>query len=116
MARLDDMNADDGIRISLGEALGRLPGPTGKRFVQLFRGHDLEVELYAPQGEDLQTPHTRDEIYIVARGEGYFVMGPQRLPFQPGDLLFVPAGMAHRFEAFTDDLAVWVFFFGPERS
>ena len=33
---------------------------------------------------------------------------------EPGDLLFVPAGTVHRFEGFTDDLAVWVFFYGPE--
>jgi hypothetical protein len=26
----------------------------------------------------------------------------------------VPAGVEHRFEQFTDDLAVWVVFFGPE--
>ncbi|CAN5750314.1 hypothetical protein BH24GEM1_BH24GEM1_26510 [soil metagenome] len=28
--------------------------------------------------------------------------------------LFVPAGVAHRFEDFTDDLAVWVLFYGPD--
>ena len=26
----------------------------------------------------------------------------------------MPAGVTHRFEEFTDDLAVWVFFYGPE--
>jgi hypothetical protein len=28
--------------------------------------------------------------------------------------LFVPAGAEHRFEDFTDDLTVWVVFYGPE--
>jgi quercetin dioxygenase-like cupin family protein len=32
--------------------------------------------------------------------------------FGPGDLLWVPAGVVHRFKDFTDDLAVWVVFFG----
>lgn len=32
----------------------------------------------------------------------------------PGDFLFVPAGVEHRFEEFTDDLAVWVVFYGPD--
>lgn len=32
----------------------------------------------------------------------------------PGDLLFVPAGVVHRFEEFTDDFATWVMFYGPE--
>jgi mannose-6-phosphate isomerase-like protein (cupin superfamily) len=39
---------------------------------------------------------------------------PSRLRFSPGDLLFVWAGVEHRFEEFTDDLAVWVVFYGPE--
>ena len=34
--------------------------------------------------------------------------------FGPGDLLFVPAGVEHRFEEFSDDLAVWVVFYGPD--
>jgi hypothetical protein len=32
---------------------------------------------------------------------------------ESGDLLFVAAGAEHRFEDFTDDLAVWVVFYGP---
>lgn len=31
-----------------------------------------------------------------------------------GDVLFVPAGVEHRFEDFSDDLAGWVVFYGPE--
>jgi mannose-6-phosphate isomerase-like protein (cupin superfamily) len=34
--------------------------------------------------------------------------------FGPGDLLFVRAGVEHRFEEFSDDLAVWVSFYGPD--
>jgi len=34
--------------------------------------------------------------------------------FGPGDVLFVPAFAEHRFESFTDDLVVWVLFYGPE--
>jgi len=94
--------------------LSRLPGPRGERFVELFRHGTLVVELYAPRGHDPQTPHTRDEIYVVARGRGTFFDGSSRASFQPGDLLFVAAGVPHRFEDFTDDLAVWVLFYGPE--
>ena len=37
----------------------------------------------------------------------------ERDPFESGDLLFVAAGTEHRFEDFTEDLAVWVVFYGP---
>lgn len=53
----------------------------------------------------------RDEAYVVVRGSGTFVHGEYREAFQPGDCLFVSAGVVHRFEEFTGDLAVWVLFF-----
>jgi len=33
--------------------------------------------------------------------------------FAPGDMLFVPAKMEHRFEDFSADFATWVLFYGP---
>jgi mannose-6-phosphate isomerase-like protein (cupin superfamily) len=51
---------------------------------------------------------------VVVRGEGYFVNGPDRHHFGPGDLLCIPASVEHRFEEFTDDLAAWVLFYGPD--
>ena len=96
------------------EALRRLPGASGERFIALFRHGSLVVELYAPRGQDLQTPHTRDELYVIVTGRGVFFNGTERRAFAPGDCLFVAAGTVHRFEEFSDDLAAWVFFYGPE--
>ena len=101
-------------RVTVAEAIARLPGPEGERFAPVLEHGNLLVEIYAPRGHDPQTPHTRDEVYVVIAGEGAFVNGPRRERFGPGDVLFVPAGVVHRFEDFTDDLAVWVFFYGPE--
>lgn len=100
--------------LTISEGLARLPGPEGERYVELFQHGTLSVELYAPRGDDPQTPHTRDEVYVVAQGSGYFRNGNERHRFGPGDVLFVPANVRHRFEEFSDDLAVWVFFYGPE--
>jgi mannose-6-phosphate isomerase-like protein (cupin superfamily) len=103
-----------GGRVSVGEAVGRLPGPGGKRFVEVFGHGTLVVEVYAPRGVDPQAPHTRDEVYIVVSGSGWFVNGPTRERFGAGDFLFVPAGVVHRFEEFSDELVVWGLFYGPE--
>jgi len=100
--------------LTVARALARLPGPAGERYVELFRHGTLSVELYAPRGADPQKPHTRDEVYVVVEGRGTFRNGAERHPFAPGDVLFVPARVEHRFEQFSDDLAVWVFFYGPE--
>jgi mannose-6-phosphate isomerase-like protein (cupin superfamily) len=100
--------------LRVAQALARLPGPTGERFVELFSHGTLSVELYAPRGNDPQSPHSRDEVYVVVTGSGWFRNGEARHRFGPGDILFVPAHATHRFEEFSDDLAVWVFFYGPE--
>lgn len=96
------------------QALARIPDAEGKRFAELFKHGTLSVEIYAPRGSDPQHPHTRDEAYIVVHGSGEFVFADQRAKFGPGDFLFAPAGVVHQFENFTDDLAVWVIFYGPE--
>jgi mannose-6-phosphate isomerase-like protein (cupin superfamily) len=102
------------MHIALTQAETRLPTPDGKRFVNLFNHGSLQVELYAPRGTDPQQPHSRDEIYVVARGHGIFLEGDRRIAFEPGDFLFVPARIPHRFEQFSDDLTLWVMFYGPE--
>lgn len=104
---------DDPLRISLPEAGERLAG-TAEAFVVLFRRGDFSAELFAPHGVDTQQPHEQDEVYIVATGSGVFRRGDQRVPFGPGDFLFVPAGVPHAFEAFTGDFQAWVIFFGPK--
>jgi mannose-6-phosphate isomerase-like protein (cupin superfamily) len=99
------------VTVAEGRATRILPG---KLAAPVLAHGSLLVEYYAPRGQDRQTPHTRDEVYVVIRGTGLFVNGAERHPFGPGDVLFVPAGVAHRFEDFTDDFAVWVVFYGPE--
>ncbi len=101
-------------RATVSGTMGLLPGPGGERFARVLGHGSMEVEVYAPRGSDPQTPHTRDELYVVVRGSGRFVNGPKRHAFGPGDVLFVPAGVEHRFEDFTEDLVVWVVFYGPE--
>ena len=100
-------------RKTVGEALARLPYPRGERAVTVFEHGTLVVKLYAPRDTDPQTPHSRDEVYIVAHGKGDFVLLGERQHFGPGDFLFAAAGEEHRFENFTD-LALWVMFYGPE--
>ncbi|HEX3885728.1 MAG TPA: cupin domain-containing protein [Stellaceae bacterium] len=97
--------------LSLAAALA-LPLPVGRRSAEIFVDGDLEIRLYAPKGHDPQTPHDRDELYVVASGSGNFRVGDRTDPFVPGALLYVAAHETHRFEDFTDDFAAWVVFYG----
>lgn len=100
-------------RLTISNALRTLED-AGKPFKELFSHGSMTVEIYKPDKVDLQQPHTRDELYVVATGSGYFISEDGREKFETGEVLFVPAGVVHRFEDFTNDFSTWVFFYGPE--
>ena len=90
------------------------PIPEGRRSAEILRHGSLELRWYAPRGADPQTPHDRDELYVVAAGRAAFVRGAERVQVGANDVLFVPAGMAHRFEEMSADFAAWVMFYGAQ--
>jgi len=100
--------------VGLADALSQGPPPPGNLAVPIFSHGSLQAEFYTPKGRDPQQPHRRDEIYLVSRGSGLFFDGQSRHKVAPGSFLFVAAGQAHRLEDFSDDFAVWVFFYGPD--
>ena len=110
------MNTDDrSCVIHLADAQASIPGPAGERAATLLRRGSLEVKLSSrPPRPNRQTPHAKDELYVIVQGRGTLFHDGKRDPFEPGDCLFVAAGTEHHFEDFSDDLAVWVLFFGPE--
>lgn len=103
-----------GVHLRPEVGLDHLPTPDSQRFITLYEHGSLVVEFYAPRGVDPQLPHSRDEVYVVVSGTGTFFCDGDRVEVGPGSFLFVPAGVEHRFEAFTEDFGVWVLFYGPE--
>ncbi|MDB5360289.1 MAG: cupin protein [Rhodospirillales bacterium] len=99
------------MQLTIHDALAAL-GDRGETYLKLFAQPALDIALYKPDRTDPQTPHRRDEIYVIATGSGSFVQADETRPFGPGDLLFVPKGVPHRFENFTADFSTWVIFFG----
>ena len=81
-------------------------------FAEMIRHGSMQVEYYAPRAVDRQQPHSRDELYVIASGSGQFIRNGEVVSFNAGDVLFVPAGMEHRFENFSEDFATWVVFYG----
>jgi mannose-6-phosphate isomerase-like protein (cupin superfamily) len=102
-------------RWTLQQAAGLLPPPQARpRSAAVYQHGSLLLKLFSPVAADTQQPHTQDELYFVAQGRGWFINGEARHPVEPGDALFVPAGVTHRFEDFSDDFMVWVVFYGPQ--
>lgn len=108
------------MKFSYQNFLDQMPLPANEKWregvwdVEAFKHGTMLLEVFAPRHHDYQTPHTQDELYFVARGHGEFVLENERMNFQAGDALFVPAGKLHRFENFSDDFVTWVVFWGPE--
>jgi mannose-6-phosphate isomerase-like protein (cupin superfamily) len=88
------------------EALSKHP----ESFLNLYHQGSLDMEIYKPAKADLQIAHSRDEIYVVASGSGDFLCAEENDHVERGDVLFVAAGVAHRFANFTGDFATWVFY------
>jgi mannose-6-phosphate isomerase-like protein (cupin superfamily) len=79
---------------------------------------DMSVGTYCIPvgGDDDQTPHSEDEIYVVTAGHARIVTGDGTAEVGPGDVIFVPAGEVHRFVDITADLALLVVFAPAYRS
>lgn len=101
------------MKINPQEALQKL-STVESPFLTVFEHGTLAVEVYKPEKVDLQQPHSRDEVYVIISGNGEFLNDGIRCEVKTGDFLFVRAGIAHRFENFTDDFSTWVLFYGPE--
>ncbi len=105
----------ENFQIGVAEAMAKLKArKDGQFFLETLEHGSMNVEIYQPQKIDLQQPHKQDELYVVYSGSGIFYNDGVRHPFKTGDVLFAPAGVAHRFEDFTEDFITWVIFYGPQ--
>ena len=72
----------------------------------------LSVGLYVlpAGGTDGQRPHAEDEVYYVVGGRARFRAGDDGRAVAPGAVLFVAAGVDHRFYDIAEELTLLVFF------
>ena len=83
-----------------------------------LNSEDLSLGTYSipAGGEDDQTPHTEDEIYVVQAGRATLVTTSGIVDVGPGSVVYVPAGEAHKFTEVSEDLALVVVFAPPYGS
>ena len=86
----------------------------GTPYLEFISVPDLSVGLYvlAPGQPDLQQPHTEDEAYHVVAGSGRITVGDEVRDIRVGSIIFVAAGVPHRFHDITAELMLFVVF-GP---
>ena len=81
-------------------------------YLEFLRSQSLSAGLYvlAEGDDDRQRPHEQDEVYYVCDGEASFDVEGTEEAVRPGSLVFVPAGVPHRFRAIRSKLTLLVLF------
>lgn len=100
------------------EALRERRQAAGRLYLEFLSVPALSLGLYAlpAGGTDPQTPHTEDEVYYVASGRATITVGNEEQAVRPGSLVYVAAGVPHRFHSITENLTVLAFFAPAEYS
>ena len=85
---------------------------SGRPYLEFLRVESLNAGLYelAAGSGDEQSPHDEDEIYYVVEGRARFRAADQLSVVGPGSVIYVRAGVEHRFEEITEDLKLLVVF------
>ena len=70
-----------------------------------------------PRGRSIRNnPHTEDEVYYVVGGTGQVRIDGEDREVGPGSVIFVGAGVEHRFHSISEDLKLLVVFAPPRGS
>jgi mannose-6-phosphate isomerase-like protein (cupin superfamily) len=91
---------------------------SGKRYAEFLRVPAMSAGIYVlpSGGTDPQSPHKEDEMYYVVRGRARMRAGSEDQPVSEGSIVFVAAGVEHRFHDITEDLVVLVYFAPAEST
>ncbi|MCB5163288.1 cupin domain-containing protein [Streptomyces bambusae] len=87
-------------------------------YLQFLKERNMSVGLYALDAgqADPQQPHREDEVYFVVSGRASITVGEETTMVARGSVIYVPAGVPHRFHHISEDLKVLVVFSPPEGS
>jgi mannose-6-phosphate isomerase-like protein (cupin superfamily) len=85
---------------------------TTRSYLEFLRADSMSLGVYrlAAGAHDPQQPHGEDEVYYVASGRARVKVGAEDREIEPGAIVFVKAGVEHRFHSITEDLLLLVFF------
>ena len=89
----------------------------GKSYLEFLRVPAISAGIYvlSKGATDPQQPHAEDEIYYVVGGKAKIRIGTEVRSVDEGSVIFVEAGVEHRFLDIEQDLVVLVVF-GPAES
>ena len=85
---------------------------SGKRYFEFLRVPAMSAGIYTLKAgaTDPQSPHREDELYYVVRGRARMKAGNEDHAVAAGAVIFIAAGVEHRFYDIEEELSVLVFF------
>ena len=92
--------------------VGKQRQQSGKPYLEFLRVPAMSAGAYvlSTGSTDPQSPHKEDEMYYVVRGRARMLAGSEEQAVSEGSIIFVAAGVEHRFFDITEELVVLVFF------
>jgi mannose-6-phosphate isomerase-like protein (cupin superfamily) len=105
----------DGKVYELSQLVTRLENEGGY-FMDFLKTRNLEAGIIVlhPNEADTQEPHSDDELYYVISGNAWMEMGKKKIEVKEGSIIFIPAGLRHRFYGNSKDLFVLYVFAAKE--
>ena len=90
----------------------------GRSYSEFLRVSAMSAGIYVlpVSGNDLQRPHDQDEIYYVISGAAKMRLGKEERQVGKGNVIFVEAGLEHRFFDIEQELVLLVVFAPAEES
>jgi mannose-6-phosphate isomerase-like protein (cupin superfamily) len=81
-------------------------------YLEFLRVDSLSAGVYVlpAGGIDRQQPHTEDEVYYIISGRGAIQVAEESRAVAAGAVVFVKAGVVHRFHSIEEQLVILVFF------
>ena len=98
------------------DGIDAMRAAAGELYHEFLRRDSMSAGLYVLRAResDPQAPHDEDELYYVISGHGRIRVADRDRPVGPGSVVFVAAGVEHRFHSITSDLTILVVFAPPE--
>jgi mannose-6-phosphate isomerase-like protein (cupin superfamily) len=90
----------------------------GRSYSEFLRVPAMSAGIYVlpAGGNDLQRPHDQDEIYYVIGGVAKMRLGKEEKQVGKGNVIFVEAGLEHRFFEIEQELVLLVVFAPAEEG
>lgn len=84
----------------------------GDLYMEFLHVPALSMGVYSlpAGGTDPQEPHKEDEVYYVTAGRASLDLDGKEIAVETGSIVYVAAGVRHRFHSIAEALTVLVFF------